>query len=142
MRKRFGLTAGLLVLALAAGGPARGQEEELEILAVTAGELSRAFDENELAAGVKYYDRALRITGKVNWISTTFKNVPQVSFAYDSGSGERLILKRVQVYFSPDQTGDLTEALMKMVGGEEWVTECQMVERSYTDPLPGTCSVQ
>jgi len=139
MRKRFSLAAGLLVLVLGANGAAWGQDE---VTTVTAGELARAFDQNALAAGIKYYDRTLRVTGKVNWISTNHEGRPYVIFGYDKVPSESVIMKRIQVNFGSDQTEALTEALLKMVGGEEWATECQMVERSYTSALPGTCSIQ
>lgn len=90
MKKTLTIIGGIVVLLLVIGLISGGGEEgaagpkkaetanPAEIVDVTASELGRAYEENEVKAQSQYGGKVLRVTGKIQSISLDFLDEPVI----------------------------------------------------------------
>jgi len=79
-------------------------EEEIEVIEISATQLSKEYDENKVAADSKYKDELLKISGTIDDIGKDIAGTPYVSL-----EGREYSLFGVQCMFNRDKEEDLIE---------------------------------
>lgn len=101
-------------------------------LKVTAGELSRAYEANEVKAQTRYGDQALAVTGRITNIELDFMDRPTLSF---DGSSNPYLPTRAQL-----AKGEAAK-VAELSKGDRVTVHCANVSEVVGMPMLGDCTL-
>ncbi len=125
----FGGCAGLVIIVGATADKKDTKTKKEELVEVSAVDLHKEYDKNEVAADEKYKNKKLRVTGKINEISKNF--VDDVVLQLESG--EAFLTVHATMKDSEKKKA------AKLDKGEEVTLECKGKGRLLSSAMLDDC---